>query len=103
MGAVLLRRTKYVDADGDLVELVLWQVPRSAAYPDGLRYRLAFVPAGATTPGVLYDNHHPKGHHRHWGRAEDEYPFTTLARLLRDFLADVRRAKAARHAMEEPR
>jgi hypothetical protein len=38
MGALLLRRTKYVDADGDLVELVLWQVPRSAAYPDGLRY-----------------------------------------------------------------
>jgi len=53
MGAVLLRRTKYVDADGDLVELVLWRVPRSAAYPDGLRYRLAFVPAGATTPVLL--------------------------------------------------
>jgi hypothetical protein len=85
MRALLLRRTKYVDADGDLVELVLWQVPRSAAYPDGLRYRLAFVPAGARTPGVLDDNHHPKGHHRHSGRVEDTYPFTTVARLLRDF------------------
>ena len=103
MRALLLRRTKYVDADGDLVELVLWQVPRSAAYPDGLRYRLAFVPAGAEAPGILYDNRHPKGHHRHCGRAEDAYPFTTVARLLRDFLEDVRRAKAARKAREGPR
>jgi hypothetical protein len=103
MRALLLRRTKYVDADGDLVELVLWQVPRSAVYPDGLRYRLAFVPAGARVPGVLYDNHHPKGHHRHFGRVEDAYPFTTVARLLRDFLADVRRAKIARQAREGTR
>src|SRR5512146_1279989 len=47
IGAVLLRRTKYVDADGDLVELVLWQVPRSAAYPDGLRYRWRSCPSGS--------------------------------------------------------
>ena len=103
MGALLLRRTKYVDADGDLVELVLWEVPRSAAYPDGLRYRLAFVLVGARTPIVLYDNHHPKGHHRHRGRAQDPYPFTTVARLLRDFLADVRRAKAGWPPKEESR
>ena len=90
MGALLLRRTKYVDADGDLVELVLWQVPRSAAYPEELRYRLAFVPAGTSRPVVLYDNHHPKGHHRHRGHAEDPYPFTTVGLLLRDFLADMR-------------
>jgi hypothetical protein len=103
MRALLLRRTKYVDADGDLVELVLWQVPRSAAYPDGRRYRLAFVPAGAEAPGILCDNHHPKGYHRHCGRAEDAYPLTTVARLLQDFLEDVRRAKAARKAREGPR
>ena len=103
MGALLLRRTKYVDADGDLVELVLWQVPRSAAYPEGLRYRLAFVPAGTSRPVVLYDNHHPKGHHRHRGRAQDSYPFTTVGRLFRDFLADVRRAKAGGTPKEESR
>ncbi len=102
MRALLLRRTKYVDADGDLVELVLWKVPQSSAYPDGLRYRLAFVPVGARAPSVLYDNHHPKGHHRHCGRAEDAYPFTTVARLLRDFLAEVRRVKAARQTREGP-
>jgi hypothetical protein len=93
MGATLLRRTKYVDADGDLVELVLWRVGRSAAYPDGVRYRLVLVLAGVRAPTVLYDNHHPKGYHRHRDRAEEPYPFTTVTRLLRDFLKDVRRAK----------
>ena len=96
MGAILLRREKYVDADGDLVELVLWQVPRSAAYPDGIRYRLAFVLAGTTKPAVLYDNHHPKGHHRHHGAAQTEYTFSTVDELLADFLEEVHRAKVGR-------
>ena len=96
MGAILLRREKYVDADGDLVELVLWQVPRSAVYPDGVRYRLAFLPAGTKRPAVLYDNHHPKGHHRHGGDVQIAYTFSTIDKLLMDFLADVQRAKAGR-------
>ncbi len=95
MGAVLLRREKYVDADEDVVELVLWQVPRSAAYPDGIRYRLAFVIAGTTKPAVLYDNHHPKGHHRHRGAEQIAYTFSTVDELLVDFLADVHSAKVA--------
>ena len=96
MGSILLRREKYVDADGDLVELVLWQVPRSAMYLEGIRYRLAFLLAGSTRPAVLYDNHHPKGHHRHHGVVQTAYPFGTIDQLLVDFLADVQRAKAAR-------
>jgi hypothetical protein len=82
-----------VDADGDLVELVLWRVGRSTTNPEGIRYRLVFVPAGGRVPIVLYDNHHPKGHHRHRNQVEESYPFTTVTRLLRDFLKDVRRAK----------
>ena len=96
MGAILLRREKYVDADGDLVELVLWQVPRSAAYPDGIRYRLAFLLAGIKKPAVLYDNHYPKGHHRHRGASQIAYTFSTIDQLLMDFLADVQRAKLGR-------
>ena len=96
MEANLLRRERYVDTDGDLVELVLWQVPRSAAYPDGIRYRLAFVLAGTTRPAVLYDNHHPKGHHRHRGAVQIAYTFSSIDRLLADFLTDVRHAKVRR-------
>jgi hypothetical protein len=96
MGAILLHREKYVDADRDLVELVLWQVDRSAAYPDGVRYRLAFLPAGTKRPAVPYDNHHPKGHHRHCGDMQITYDFSTVDRLIVDFLAEVQRAKARR-------
>lgn len=96
MGAVLLRREKFVDGDGDLVELVLWQVRRSVAHPEGLRYRLAFVLAGTKTPAVLYNNHHPKGHHRHRGATQSAYPFSGVDQLVADFLADVRGAKAER-------
>lgn len=96
MGTVLLRREKYIDADGDLVELVLWQVPRSRAYPDGIRYRLAFQLAGTRQPAVLYDNHHPKGHHRHRGTVQLGYAFSTVDQLLKDFLADVQRVKMGR-------
>jgi hypothetical protein len=96
MGALLLRREKYIDADGDLVELVLWQVPRSGAYPDGIRYRVAFLLAGTRKPVVLYDNHHPKGHHRHRGPVQMGYPFSTIDQLLQDFLEDVQRAKMGR-------
>lgn len=96
MGAILLRREKYIDVDGDLVELVLWQVPRSGTYPDGVRYRLTFLLAGTKKPAVLYDNHHPKGHHRHRATAQIGYTFTTMDQLLKDFLAEVQRTKMER-------
>ena len=74
MGAILLRREKYVDADGDLVELVLWQVPRSAAYPDGISYRLAFLLAGIKRPAGLYDNQPSQGPpSTPWSRADRVY------------------------------
>jgi Family of unknown function (DUF6516) len=36
---------------------------------------------------ILYDNHHPKGHHRHIGKHEESYKFSTARRLIADFLA----------------
>ena len=103
MRAVLLRREKFIEGDEDLVELVLWQVRRSAAHPEGLRYRLAFVLAGTKTPAVLYDIHHPKGHHRHRGARQGASPFSGVDQLLADFLADVRGAKAERKGEEHER
>lgn len=46
--------------------------------------------AGLTWPAVLYDNHHPKGHHRHLGGKEEAYGFVDVGRLVDDFLTDVR-------------
>lgn len=38
---------------------------------------------------VGYDNHHPKGHHRHFGEREEAYSFTDLETLKNDFKADL--------------
>ena len=38
---------------------------------------------------MLYDNHHPKGHHRHVGRLEEAYGFVDVEHLIQDFLNDV--------------
>jgi hypothetical protein len=63
--------------------------------PDGVRYRLALVLSGQTVPVVLYDNHHPKGHHRHIAGVETAYHFSTVERLIADFMADVKRITGA--------
>jgi hypothetical protein len=45
------------------------------------------------TPVVLYDNHHPKGHHRHLRRKTGPYGFRGVDRLLQDFRSDVARVR----------
>jgi hypothetical protein len=92
--ARLLFRRKSTDSGGDLKEWVIWRVPRGARHPDGIRYRLAFVPGGKGEPAVLYDNHHPKGHHKHVDGQESAYEFAGVDRLLADFQDDIRRWKS---------
>ena|ERR1700683_5323015 len=84
--ARLILRRKWTDERGNLYEIVMWQVDRSSRYPEGVRCRLAFIRAGNPEPALLYDNHHPKGHHRHFGANQEAYTFTTARRLIEDFL-----------------
>ena len=86
--AKLIRRRKWTDERGNLHEIVLWKVERNARHPEGVRYRLAFIRSGEEAPAVLYDNHHPKGHHRHVGEREEPYEFVTARQLLADFLSE---------------
>ncbi len=91
--AEVLVREKGTDEQSNLYELAVWLVPRSPRHPQGVRYRLAFVPAGHEAPAVLYDNHHPKGHHRHVEGREEPYDFADVDRLIADFFAEVERVK----------
>lgn len=86
--ASLLRHRKWTDERGNLYEIVLWQVERSTRHPEGVRYRLAFIRSGEQIPILLYDNHHPKGHHRHIGGYEEPYVFTTVRQLIADFTGE---------------
>lgn len=93
MKAELVLRQKVIDEEGNILEMVIWRVPKSTRMPEGIRYRLAYIPHGEQVPAVLYDNHHPKGHHRHRRRVEEPYHFTTVDQLIEDFKTDVARVK----------
>jgi len=88
--ARLVRRRKWTDERGNLYEIVIWRVKQTTRYPESVRYRLAFIRAGERTPALLYDNHHPKGHHRHVGRRQESYNFVTTKQLVSDFLLQAR-------------
>jgi hypothetical protein len=49
----LLRHRKWTDEDGNLYEIVLWRVVRSARHPEGVRCRLAFIRSGDKAPALL--------------------------------------------------
>ena len=100
MKARLLLREKRTDRQGDLLEVVVWSVLASTSYPDGIRYRLAFIPLDKKTPAVLYDNHHPKGHHKHLEDSEQSYIFFNMAQLFSDFRKDVRSWKKTRRLLK---
>lgn len=96
MGRADHLREKVIDEEGNITELVIWKVPVTNKNPSGVRYRLAFVEHNATSPIVLYDNHHPKGDHRHVAGMEEPYEFESVDRLISDFQADVSRVKGGR-------
>jgi hypothetical protein len=89
--AILVLREKVIDDRGNIFELVIWRVPATSRSPSGVRYRVAFVRRGEEKPAVLYDNHSPKGHHRHVSGVEERYSFVDVDQLLADFMTDVQR------------
>ena len=91
MAAAEVLREKTTDEQGNVREMVIWRVAPNPRQPEGIRYHLALVLAGEKQPAVLYDNHHPKGHHRHIEGVEEPYQFVDVDRLLADFMADVMR------------
>lgn len=86
--ATAVLREKVIDEGGNILELAIWKVPITSQRPWGVRYRLAFIRSGERRPAVPYDNHHPKGDHRHIEGSQEPYEFTGVDGLLEDFIAD---------------
>jgi hypothetical protein len=80
---------KTIDEVKGIEERKVWTVPRDEKNPDGIRYRLVYIPADQKTPAVLYDNHYPKGHHKYIGGREIVYEFSSFENLLKDFQRDI--------------
>ncbi len=59
----------------------------SDRYPDGIKYRLVLVVPLTGKLLVLFDNHFPKGHHRHLGTGQEvAYRFESVQKLVEDYL-----------------
>lgn len=82
----LIVSSKHMEKDGGIVEIKIHQVPRSKEYPIGYRYSLYYVKGGQILVG--YDNHYPKGPHKHLERREFPYEFKGVDQLMKDFLQD---------------
>ena len=72
MKSVLLLRSKEVLADGAIVEMVLWRLPKPVAASSHMyKYRLYYGRGGVRIVG--YDNERLKGDHRHLDGKESRY------------------------------
>ena len=94
MKATLLVRTKDIQEDGAIVEVVVWELPEPL--PPSLhsyKYRLFYGTPAENR--IRYDNERGKGDHRHVGDTEFEYFFRTVDDLLDDFERDVDNWSAA--------
>lgn len=89
MMAVLVFYDKQVLPDGAIVEMKIWEVPRSVPGSSHyLKYSLFYGEKGERFVG--YDNERGKGDHRHIKGREEPYRFRGPEQLIADFLADVR-------------
>ena len=88
MGATLIVKAKEVRDDGAIVEIVIWDLPEPLPpSTHTYKYRLYFGVGGVDR--VRYDNERGKDDHRHVGKREEDYNFTTVEQLLVDFERDV--------------
>lgn len=84
MKAKLVRHEKFIVRRRYIIEISVYQVPKSTKYEQGLKWGLICADR-VTSKRVLMDNHHPKGPHIHIDEDELPYDFVSLDQLVIDF------------------
>lgn len=82
-----------------VAEVKIWKTPASKAKPEGYKYSMVLIINGERMIG--YDNAEGKGHHRHYGKKEYPYSFTTIGQTLNDFRADMEKELSRRKINED--
>ena len=86
---------KRVFPEGDIMEIRIWEVPKSKDFPEGVKYSLVYIlidERGARRV-IGYDNERGKGHHRHYFDKEERIEFTGWEELVDSFLQDVKKLR----------
>jgi hypothetical protein len=88
MKARLITRTKNITTDGDILEVVIWRVPKPVPPTEhGYKYSAVYIVHGVRVVG--FDNERGKGDHCHLDGIEVPYDFQTIDQLIEDFIAAV--------------
>jgi hypothetical protein len=78
--------------DGAIVEMSIWRVPSPVVGSAHVfKYSLLYGKPGQRIVG--YDNERGKGDHKHLFDREEPYLFSTVEKLINDFLVDVKRER----------
>ncbi len=85
---------KHEENNGDIIEIHIFEVPKSQKQPEGVSYTLACIRNGERLVG--YDNfegHLFKGrsHHKHIGKRILPYEYVDYWKTIEDFYVDVER------------
>lgn len=88
MPAKLILKDRTVYEGGYIQEMVIWELEQPVVGSQHCyKYRLFF---GLPSERIVgYDNERPKGDHRHYREREEAYAFTTIQKLIEDFMSDV--------------
>jgi len=88
MPAQLITRFKDITANGAILEVVVWKVPKPVPPTEhGYKYSAVYVVDGVRVVG--FDNERGKGDHCHLDGMEVPYNFTGVDQLIEDFIAAV--------------
>lgn len=88
MKAQLILDFKDVTPEGGIIQMRVWKVPEPVPPSGhGFKNRLYYGMAGRRIVG--FDNGRGKGDHCHLDDRELVYQFTSLERLIEDFIAEV--------------
>ncbi len=92
--AQLIIDDKTVFADGSIVQVRIWAVPKAVPSSEhGYKYSLFYGHAGQRLVG--FDNERGKGDHCHIFGVERPYRFMAITQLLRDFRREVEAVKGS--------
>jgi hypothetical protein len=92
MKAELVFHDKQVLTDGAIVEMKIWQLA-TPVLRSAHRLKCSLFHELDGRGSVDCDNERGTGKHRHIEGKQERYEFTSVERLMADFLADVRRLR----------
>ena len=81
------RKTEHIA----VAEIKVWVVKATKDYPQGIKYSLFCVNLETKEVIIGFDNHKPKGPHKHLGDHEVDYSFDSTDQLLDDFWNEIKK------------